>query len=115
MAVLRPAFSAALMLAPLPALAAPLTDLAVLDRAVAAFTGQQIGVPGGAAQPVALTADEVARLGDGAVGVTAVQTDAAGNASPLAVATFSLDTTAPTVTPTAPAAAARRERERGGE
>jgi flagellar basal body P-ring formation protein FlgA len=52
MAVLRPAFSAALMLAPLPALAAPLTDLAVLDRAVAAFTGQQIGVPGGAAQPV---------------------------------------------------------------
>lgn len=40
------------MLAPLPALAAPLTDLAAIDNAVAAFTGQQIGVPGGAAQPV---------------------------------------------------------------
>ena len=62
---------------------------------------------GGAAQPVALTADEVARLGDGAVGVTAVQTDAAGNASPLAVATFSLDTTAPTVAIACGAAAVR--------
>lgn len=40
------------MLAPLPALAAPHTDLAAIDNAVAAFTGQQIGVPGGAAQPV---------------------------------------------------------------
>ncbi len=40
------------MLAPLPVLAAPLTELAAIDRAVAAFTGQQIGVPGGAAQPV---------------------------------------------------------------
>lgn len=40
------------MLAPLPALAAPLTDPAAIDNAVAAFTGQQIGVPGGAAQPV---------------------------------------------------------------
>jgi flagella basal body P-ring formation protein FlgA len=52
MAALRPALLAALMLAPLPALAAPLTDLAAIDMAVAAFTGQQIGVPGGAAQPV---------------------------------------------------------------
>lgn len=40
------------MLAPLPAVAAPLTDLAAIDNAVAAFTGQQIGLPGGAAQPV---------------------------------------------------------------
>lgn len=40
------------MFAPLPVVAAPLTDLAAIDRAVAAFTGQQIGVPGGAAQPV---------------------------------------------------------------
>lgn len=46
------AFSLALALAPLPAIAAPFTDLAAIDRAVAAFTGQQIGVPGGAAQPV---------------------------------------------------------------
>ncbi|WP_298193415.1 flagella basal body P-ring formation protein FlgA [Novosphingobium sp.] len=52
MAAFRRALSAALMLAPLPALAGPLTDLAAIDTAVAAFTGQQIGVPGGAAQPV---------------------------------------------------------------
>ncbi len=52
MAALRSALLAALVLAPLPALAAPLTDLAAIDNAVAAFTGQQIGVPGGAAQPV---------------------------------------------------------------
>ncbi len=41
-----------LMLAPLPAMAAGATDLAMIDSAVAAFTGQPIGVPGGAAQPV---------------------------------------------------------------
>lgn len=52
MAALRPALLAALVLVPLPALAAPLTDPAAIDTAVAAFTGQQIGVPGGAAQPV---------------------------------------------------------------
>lgn len=52
MNALRPALLAALTLAPLPALAAPLTDLSAIDTAVAAFTGQQIGVPGGAAQPV---------------------------------------------------------------
>ncbi|KUR72739.1 hypothetical protein AQZ52_05790 [Novosphingobium fuchskuhlense] len=52
MAAFRHAYTAALMLAPLPALAGPLTDLAMIDNAVAAFTGQQIGVPGGAAQPV---------------------------------------------------------------
>lgn len=40
------------MLAPLPVSAAPLTDLALIDNSVAAFTGQPIGVPGGAAQPV---------------------------------------------------------------
>lgn len=33
-------------------MAAPFTDPAMIDSAVAAFTGQQIGVPGGAAQPV---------------------------------------------------------------
>lgn len=41
-----------LAFAPLPALAAASTDLAMIDSAVAAFTGQPIGVPGGAAQPV---------------------------------------------------------------
>ena len=40
------------MFAPLPVSAAPLTDLALIDNSVAAFTGQPIGVPGGAAQPV---------------------------------------------------------------
>jgi flagella basal body P-ring formation protein FlgA len=34
------------------AIAAPFTDLALIDNSVAAFTGQPIGVPGGAAQPV---------------------------------------------------------------
>lgn len=52
MPVFRHYLSLALSFAPLPAFAAPLTDLAAIDRAVAAFTGQQIGVPGGAAQPV---------------------------------------------------------------
>ncbi|GEO01781.1 hypothetical protein NSE01_36130 [Novosphingobium sediminis] len=52
MIALRHAALLALTLAPMPAVAAPLTDLAAIDRAVAAFTGQQIGVPGGAAQPV---------------------------------------------------------------
>ncbi len=40
------------MLAPLPVSAAPLTDPALIDNSVAAFTGQPIGVPGGATQPV---------------------------------------------------------------
>lgn len=35
-----------------PALAAPHTDLAAIDRAVEAFTGMPIGAPGGAAMPV---------------------------------------------------------------
>jgi flagella basal body P-ring formation protein FlgA len=48
----RIALPLALMLAPLPVLAAPFTDLAMIDNSVAAFTGQPIGVPGGAAQPV---------------------------------------------------------------
>jgi flagella basal body P-ring formation protein FlgA len=38
--------------APLQAAAAPATNLAMIDNAVAAFTGQPIGVPGGAAQPI---------------------------------------------------------------
>ena len=44
----------ALLLAGPPLQAAPLaaTNLALIDNAVAAFTGQPIGVPGGAAQPV---------------------------------------------------------------
>ena len=41
-----------LAFAPLPASAAAATDLAMIDSAVAAFTGQPIGVSGGAAQPV---------------------------------------------------------------
>jgi len=42
------------LLAATPASAAPgaFTDLAAIDRAVSAFTGQPIGVPGGAALPV---------------------------------------------------------------
>lgn len=41
-----------LVLAPVPACAQSITDLASLDRAVADFTGAMIGQPGGAAQPV---------------------------------------------------------------
>jgi flagella basal body P-ring formation protein FlgA len=44
--------TALLAAAPLPAAAVAATDLAMIDNAVAAFTGQPIGVPGGAAQPV---------------------------------------------------------------
>ena len=40
------------MFVPLPVAASPLTDPAQIDNAVAAFTGQPIGVPGGALQPV---------------------------------------------------------------
>ncbi|MFX5914908.1 hypothetical protein ABTE45_19000, partial [Acinetobacter baumannii] len=46
---------AALTLLPVAAQAAPLArfaDPAAIDSAVAAFTGQPIGVPGGAATPV---------------------------------------------------------------
>ena len=58
--VLLPLNFAALLAAP-PLLAAPVpaTNLAMIDNAVAAFTGQPIGVPGGAAQPV----DRRLRLG----------------------------------------------------
>jgi len=41
-----------LAFAPLPASAAAVTDLTMIDSAVAAFTGQPVGVPGGATQPV---------------------------------------------------------------
>lgn len=44
--------AALLAATPLPAMAAATTDLAMIDSSVAAFTGQPIGVPGGAAQPV---------------------------------------------------------------
>lgn len=54
-----PLIMAALAVTPLPAAAAAATDLAMIDNAVAAFTGQPIGVPGGASQPV----DRRLRLG----------------------------------------------------
>lgn len=41
-----------LMLLPLPVLAAGLADPAAIDREIAAFTGQPVGAPGGAAHPV---------------------------------------------------------------
>ena len=46
-ALLLPSF-----LATAPAAAAPFQDVAGLDRAVAAFTGRPVGVPGGARAPV---------------------------------------------------------------
>jgi hypothetical protein len=51
----------------------------------------------GAAQPVVLSAADVAALGDGPITVTAMQTDAAGNPQTVAAATtsFTLDTTGP--------------------
>lgn len=52
MRTFRPVLLALTALMPLSVLAAPLTDLAMIDNSVAAFTGQPIGVPGGAAQPV---------------------------------------------------------------
>ncbi|WP_375288187.1 flagella basal body P-ring formation protein FlgA [Sphingomonas sp.] len=42
----------ALLLIAAPAAAAPFQDVAGLDRAVAAFTGRPVGVPGGARAPV---------------------------------------------------------------
>jgi flagella basal body P-ring formation protein FlgA len=44
--------AAAALAAPVVAAPSPFTDLASVDNAVAAFTGQPIGVPGGAATPV---------------------------------------------------------------
>lgn len=41
-----------LALLPLPAAAAGLADPAAIDRDIAAFTGQPIGAPGGAARPI---------------------------------------------------------------
>jgi hypothetical protein len=49
----------------------------------------------GAAQAVQLTAGDLPTLGQGAVGVSAVQTDPAGNASPAGTASFVLDTVIP--------------------
>ncbi|MFM9935861.1 MAG: flagella basal body P-ring formation protein FlgA [Novosphingobium sp.] len=51
-ALLLLTMTAVLGVAPLPAAALAATDLAMIDNAVAAFTGQPIGVPGGSAQPV---------------------------------------------------------------
>ncbi|BBC73854.1 hypothetical protein AEB_P2986 [Altererythrobacter sp. B11] len=49
----------------------------------------------GADQAVVLTADDLAILGNGVVSVSAVATDAAGNASTAASSAFTLDTVAP--------------------
>ncbi|MEN7538764.1 hypothetical protein [Aurantiacibacter flavus] len=49
----------------------------------------------GTAQTLALTAAELAELGDGPVHVTSVVTDASGNQSPPAEADFTIDTLAP--------------------
>jgi hypothetical protein len=51
----------------------------------------------GASQPVVLTSDEVASLGDGTVNVSATATDPAGLASTAATTSFTLDTVAPTL------------------
>ncbi|MCW2403711.1 hypothetical protein M2336_000340 [Sphingobium sp. B1D7B] len=49
----------------------------------------------GAAQAVVLDAADLAILGDGEVAVSAIATDASGNASVVATSAFTLDTTAP--------------------
>jgi hypothetical protein len=50
----------------------------------------------GAAQAVVLTNPDLTTLGDGVISVSAVATDAAGNASSAGNSSFTLDTTAPT-------------------
>jgi hypothetical protein len=52
----------------------------------------------GAAQAVTLLAGDLGTLTDGTISVSAVATDAAGNASPAGSTSFVLDTKAPTVT-----------------
>jgi hypothetical protein len=49
----------------------------------------------GAAQPVVLTAGDVATLGNGGIGVSAIQTDQAGNAGTFATNSIVIDTVAP--------------------
>ncbi|WP_137680178.1 beta strand repeat-containing protein [Aurantiacibacter suaedae] len=49
----------------------------------------------GAAQAIVLTAAELGELGEGTVNVTTLVTDAAGNQSPAAEASFTIDTLAP--------------------
>jgi hypothetical protein len=51
----------------------------------------------GAAQAIALSAAELTALGDGNISVSAIATDAAGNASQAGTSSFILDTTAPTL------------------
>jgi hypothetical protein len=67
----------------------------VLSGQSSSVTVDLIGT--GSAQSVALTADNLTTLGEGAVTVAVTQTDAAGNAQTAAAAsaTFTLDTTAP--------------------
>jgi hypothetical protein len=57
----------------------------------------------GAAQAVVLTAGDVTALGQGTVSVSAVATDAAGNASTSGSSSFTLDTEAPTLLSSSPA------------
>jgi hypothetical protein len=56
----------------------------------------------GAATAVVLTAGDVTTLGQGTVNVSAIATDAAGNASTAGTSSFTLDTVAPTLSATAP-------------
>jgi hypothetical protein len=51
----------------------------------------------GSAQAVALSTTDLTTLGDGTIAVSAVATDATGNASNAGTSSFSLDTVAPTV------------------
>jgi hypothetical protein len=51
----------------------------------------------GSSQYVVLSSADVAGLGDGSIGVSATQTDAAGNASSAGTTSFTLDTSAPAV------------------
>ena len=54
-----------------------------------------IDATGATAQPVVLTSGNLTTIGDGLVTVSAIQTDAAGNESPAATTTFTLDNTDP--------------------
>ena len=53
---------------------------------------------GATAVPVSLASADLSSLGDGVISVSAIATDAAGNASGAATTSFTLDTVAPAVT-----------------
>jgi hypothetical protein len=63
-------------------------------------------VGNGAAQAVALSAADLTALGEGAVAVSAVATDIAGNASAAGAGAFNLDTVVPVITSAATASVA---------